>query len=247
MKSETFPMRISFPCLSWAILLLASGMLRAQNAPATAFVRALRIDNAPPRVLHFAGAKGMLPLRMSNVQPSPSLEVAYANPLPVFHNPPPANPQTPYVPDALVPLPAGAREILLLGTGDVDRPTYLAIPDPIASGESRDWLLVNATASPIVLRVGQETSPVLIQAGTQSSYRIPELEHTGAAISAAANVEGQAKVFFSTYWPIHPDKRCLVIFAQDGEKIRVRRITDPVQAKQTPLSKSRRAPEGPVD
>ncbi len=213
---------------------LACGFLRAQNPPATVFVRALRIGNDPPRVLHFAGAKGMLPLRMSSVQPSPSVEVAYANPLPVFHNPPPADPQTPYRPDALAPLPNGARRVLLLGSGDAEQTTYRAIPDPIASGESRDWLLVNTTPSPIVLRIGQESDPVLIPADTQIVYRIPALEHTGAAVSAASNVQGEPQVFFSTYWPIQADKRCIVLFAGDGEKIRVRRITDRVMAAEAP-------------
>ena len=39
-------------------------------------------------------------------------------------------------------------------------------------------------------------------------------------------VNGEAKTFYSTYWPVHKGKRALVLFVDDGSKIRVKRISD---------------------
>ena len=45
-------------------------------------------------------------------------------------------------------------------------------------------------------------------------------------VPAQTPFDGEAKTFFSTYWPVYPDKRAVVLFVDDGKRIRVKRISD---------------------
>ena len=103
---------------------------------------------------------------------------------------------------------------------------YVAIDDDFGSARFNDWLLINTGKRPVAFTVGEKSKPVLIAPGASVTHRVGAEKGKGTAVLAQAPIRGKTKTFFSTYWPVHPDKRAVVLFVDDGEKIRVKRITD---------------------
>lgn len=64
--------------------------------------------------------------------------------------------------------------------------------------------------------------PVKIAPGASQRHKITAENNKGVAVLA----KGKAKTFFSTFWPVYPDKRAVILFIDDGTKIRVKRISD---------------------
>jgi hypothetical protein len=127
-----------------------------------------------------------------------------------------------------VKLPAGAKAILLLGWTSGDSTRHVAIKDDVGAAGFDNWLLINTTKKPIAFKVGDKSSPVQIAPGKSRNYKITVEKNKGAAVLAQAPVKGKAKTFFSTYWPVYGDKRAVVLFVEDGNKIRVKRISDKI-------------------
>lgn len=112
-----------------------------------------------------------------------------------------------------------SRELQRLGTS--------LIEDDFAREGSEDWLFINTTDSAIVGRIGQEGNVVRIKAkGRQKATVRTEREFN--LVQFAAQIDGEARVFYSTAWPTYANSRYMVIFgasSQNGE-IGVYRITD---------------------
>jgi len=68
--------------------------------------------------------------------------------------------------------------------------------------------------------------PVKIAPGASQRHKITAENNKGVAVLAQVPVKGKAKTFFSTFWPVYPDKRAVILFIDDGTKIRVKRISD---------------------
>jgi hypothetical protein len=161
----------------------------------------------------------------SAIQPSEPLRLDRSDPLRIFKGKLnekglPANP-TP----ALVKLPTDSS-ILLLGWMVEETPRFFPIPDPFSTSRHDDWLVINTTTRPVAIQIGAKTKPTTVKPSSHSPIRVTAPVNEGAAVIVAIPKEQAWKTIYSTYWPIYPDKRCLVLVVEDGLKTRVKVISD---------------------
>lgn len=192
----------------------------------TISVRTLALRADPLPEVYVKGPEGHHALNFSATQPDDAVSALAANPLPLYTSGKDAKGKEDFIVSQTLKLPAGAKGILLLAWKSGEETRYVAINDDFGTARFNDWLLINAGIKPIAFRVGENSQPVRINPGSAMTHRIEVEKAQGAAVLAQAEFDGKAKTFFSTYWPVHADKRTIVIFVDDGSKIRVKRISD---------------------
>ncbi len=206
------------------VSLLAGAGLSAQ----TLGVRTLAMRSGEMPEVYIKGAKGHLPLKFSSVQPGEVVRGLNANPLPLYKKVEDDDGDVTFAVAQKLKLPAGAKGILLLGWTSGKEVRYVPINDNFASARFNDWLLINSGKRPVAFSVGENTRPVMVAPGASVTHRFRVEEGQGAAVMAQAPFRGKAKTFFSTYWPVHKGKRAVILFVDDGERIRVKRISDKI-------------------
>lgn len=211
------------------VLGLTSLLAGAAGAQATK-VRVLALKSGDFPELFLRGAEAHLPIRFSNIQPGEVMPALRANPLPIYRRDTNDEGEEIYVVAHKVKLPSGSGGILLLAWKAGDELRFVAIEDNFGSARYNDWLLINTGARPIAFKVGEDTKPIIVKPGSSSSYRIRAEKGSGATVLAQAPFDGESKTFFSTFWPVYANKRTIVLFVDDGEKIRVKRISDKVSS-----------------
>lgn len=164
-------------------------------------------------------------IAFSTIQPSEPLRLNRTDPLRIFKGKlndkgQPADP-TP----TLVKLPTDSS-ILLLGWMVADTPRFFPIPDPFTAARTDDWLVINSTARNVAIQIGANTKPTPVKPSSHAPIRVTAPVNEGAAVIVAIPKDQGWKTIYSTYWPIYPDKRCLVLIIEDGAKIRVKVICD---------------------
>jgi len=208
------------------LIVLFTGAVHAQ--PESRFpLRVMALGEGElPEVYVKAGADYVL-LEFSPTQPSLAVQATYANPLPIYKRQPTAAGKDDYTMTAKVPLPGSGKGILMLGWGGTDKADYLAIADDFSGSSSADWLLINGTKQTLAMQLGKDTQFVKVPPGGATPFRVMAELNKGAAVNIAEPAEGNKwKTFYSTYWPIYPDRRCLVLFLNTGGKIKVKKISD---------------------
>lgn len=169
-------------------------------------------------------------LEFPSIQPSEPYRLTRANPFPLYQGAldakgKPADPNT-----ALLKLPEGG-EILLLTWMQAGKVKFLPIQDTTATGKYNDWLVLNMTSKSIGIQVGATSKPSVFPTGACKPLHIDAPAGEGAPIIMASNENETWNKFFSTYWPVHADKRCLVLLVQVGDSIEVRQIFEPLERK----------------
>lgn len=212
--------------------LLGGALVSAQ----TIGVRSLALRSGELPEVYLKGAKDYLLLGFSSVQPGEVVRALRTSPLPLYRKVVDDEGTETFAVAHKIKVPSGARGILLLGWTSGKEVRFVPITDNFGSARYNDWLLINASQRPVAFYVGQKTKPVMIAPGASTTHRISVDQGKGAAVHAQAPFGGKTKTFFSTYWPVHGGKRTVVLFVDDGKKIRVKRISD----KLAPVAK----PEG---
>ncbi len=211
-------MRIILPLylLVWSLLPIA-----AQSSKLS--IRTLSLYPVPMPELYTPDGKELVPLKFTDIQPSEPLKVDRLKGLPIYTSP--VIPEGKAPPPYLVKLPGTASSILLLGwLGPEETPQFLAIPDPSATARRSDWMVINSTKNNVALQIGINTKPMPIKAGSHQTIEVNVPVNTGAGVTMATLHKEKWKTFYSTYWPIYADKRCLILIVQDGPKMRVKQI-----------------------
>lgn len=183
-------------------------------------------ESGLPEVYVKAGANYVL-LEFSATQPSLTVQASHANPLPLYRLQETADGRKDYAVISKVTLPESGKGILLLGWGTTEKASYLPISDDFSGASSADWLVINATTKPLAMQLGKGTSFVKLPPSGATPFRVMAELSKGAAVTIAEPLAGDRwKTFYSTYWPIYPDRRCLVLFVNTGDKIKVKKISD---------------------
>lgn len=194
-------------------------------------IRAMSLDESDFPETLLRAKDGYEPIRFSSVQPSAPFRAVAQNPLPIFYAIPTPDKEGKIKPDAVVKLPSATGGVLLLGWQTGEKRNFVALPDNLGKGGAGNWLLVNATADRIGFQLGKDTKPTLVEPGQSETHRVTVKLGEGAAVTAAS-VKGQdSKVIFSTYWTVFAEQRCVILFVQDGDRIRVRQIQDMTAAE----------------
>ena len=161
----------------------------------------------------------------SAIQPSAPLRIDRSDPLRIFKGKLnekglPADPAP-----TLVTLPA-ASTVLLLGWMVAETPRFFPIPDPFTAARPDEWIVINTTTRPVAIQIGANTKPTPVNPSSHTPIHVTAPANQGAAVIVAVPKDNAWKTIYSTYWPIYPDKRCLVLIVEDGAKIRVKVISD---------------------
>ena len=179
-----------------------------------------------PEIYVKAGADYVL-LEFSATQPSVTIRGTYLNPLPIYKRQQTPAGKEDYIITNRIPLPESGKGVLLLGWGTADKADYLALSDDFSGSGSADWLLINGTKQTLAMQLGKDTQFVKVPPSGATPFRVMAELNKGAAVNIAEPMEGNKwKTFYSTYWPIYPDRRCLVLFLNTGGKIKVKKISD---------------------
>jgi hypothetical protein len=134
----------------------------------------------------------------------------------------------------VIPLPEAATEVLLLGWASDGKGKYVAIKDHFLQAKFDDWIAINTSPHPVAVRAGRKSDPVRVDPGKSVVFR-PEIEEgKGVAMIAQAPYKGKLKTFLSTYWPAFAGQRTMIVFFDDGERMRAKRIGDRFVRKEEP-------------
>jgi hypothetical protein len=196
-------------------------------------IRTLAFSSAPFPNLWVMDASAPVALPFSKIQPSEPLRLNLSNPLRIYKGELNDKNQPADTAPTLVPLPSGSS-ILLLGWMNGETPRFLPIPDSFASAKHDDWLVINGSSLPVAVQIGAKTKPTTIPPSSHLQIRVTAPVNEGAAVIIASQSDKGWKTIYSTYWPIYPDKRCLVVIAQDGKKMRVNVISDEFKLPEVP-------------
>jgi hypothetical protein len=211
------PATILVTCLLW-VSAAASGQ--------TIAVRSLALRSGDLPDVYLKGPKDFHLLPFSSVQPGALIRAVKASPLPLYRRVMNEEGEAGYAVAQKLAVPSGARGLLLVGWMSGKEARYVAIKDDFGSARFNDWLLINTGKRPVAFRVGEKEKPVVLAPGSATTHRIGAAKGTGVAVLAQAPIRGRTRTFFSTYWPVPEGKRTVVLFVDDGEKIRVKRISD---------------------
>lgn len=204
--------------------LLVLGLLPA--AAQQVEVRALALTPGDFPDVYVQGKDGFAPLAFSKIQPSAPLKAKASGFLPVYKRSAAGEGDKAYKIASRVKLPGDVDGILLLGMANGDKVRFVAVKDDIKSAGSRDWVMINASSKPVAFQVGKNSKPMRINPGETKLERVQVDDEKGASVVAHAPFDDKLKKFYSTYWPIRADRRSMVLFVDDGRKIRVKRIAD---------------------
>lgn len=126
-----------------------------------------------------------------------------------------------------VKAPPGASEILLFAWMSGGKLFLHPITDDYLGKRHDRWLLVNVSSKDIAFRVGSESKPVMVKSKASELCTINVGENEGAAILGQARIRGtEPRLFYSSYFPVKSGRRTIVIFTDEGDKIRTKLVAD---------------------
>jgi len=130
-----------------------------------------------------------------------------------------------------VNLPKAAKSVLILTLDANGEESYLAVNDEFLEASYDKWLIINTTSKSVNFRVGADEKPFSIDANDGQICRIKSASSGSASALGQAKWNGNMKTFYSTYWPIREGERSIVIFIEQGNRIRVKKISDALLKK----------------
>jgi len=186
-------------------------------------LRTLAISPGEFPQLWAMSASKAVKLEFSTVQPSEIYQLSGANPLPVYVGPLGEKGLPSDKAPAMLKLPA-SNGVLLLGWMQGGLPKFMPIPDMPAAGKYNDWAVINATAKEVALQIGISTKPVILPAGSNQALRIDAPAGQGTPVIMASKEGQNWQKFFSTYWPVQSDQRCLIVVFQTADQLEAKQI-----------------------
>ena len=191
-------------------------------------VRTMVLGSVKMPELYFMtmGEETMIPVHWSKRQPSKAVEAIYESTLPLFRLEVDEEGKNIPVVAHQVKIPQGAKEILLFGWKHKDKINLLALGDNFLSAKYSDWFLINLSSKSIDFIVGRESKPIKVNSKQAKSYTIKVDEDKGAAILGKANIRDKDRIFYSSYIPVRSERRTIIIFSDDGDKIRTTPVAD---------------------
>lgn len=183
-------------------------------------------DEMPESLVQVAGAKEPVMLTWLTSQPNEPIEVVHDGQLKLFRQAQDPEGKTVLEIMKTIRLPTSAKEILLLGWADGEGSKYVAIEDQFLKATFKDWLAINTSANRVAVLAGDDGKPVRVEPGQSVIFHPKIEENKGVKILAQTMRKGELKTFLSSYWPAFPKQRTVIIFYDDGDRMRAKRIGD---------------------
>lgn len=125
-----------------------------------------------------------------------------------------------------IKLPGEAKTVLLLGWGSAGNERFLPVNDKILDANYNNWLMINTTSKTVGFQIGKGEKPFVLDPNSIDIRKVTTPANEGAAVLGRARLDDKVKTFYSTYWPIRSGERSIVIFVEQNDRIRVRKISD---------------------
>ena len=223
MKYKTIMMARVFWCF---LACLLTGMVAAQDATVSVRTMQLGGDALPESWVMVKGEKEPVIVDWLTSQPSQPLNVIHDGQLRLLRYSTNAAGERTLEVAKLIKLPVGANEVLLLAWMSDGQERYVVIKDHFLKAKFNDWLVINTSSNPVALLAGEKAKPLRLDAGKSAVFQPNIQEGKGVKILAQAQRNEEVRTFLSSYWPAFPGQRTMIIFYDDGEKMRARRIGD---------------------
>lgn len=174
------------------------------------------------------GDEKWVPVEWSRRQPSmPAVTFTQDGVLPLFSEESDPDAKAGYKVSHRIKVPSGANEILLFAWMAEGKLQLQPVDDDFLGKNHDRWLLINFSGKEIAFRVGDESKPVLLKSKASKLYTINVDENKPASILGQARIKGaEPKLFYSSYFPVKAGRRTIVIFTDDGDKIRTKLVAD---------------------
>ncbi len=214
--------------MPWIVVVLLLCSAQALSAAKTVSVRTLLLSPAEMPELYFLTQEKepYVRVKWSERQPSKPVAALCEESLPLYRMElDPSGKPIPIVAKQ-IKLPVGAKEVILLAWQEDDKISYHAIGDDYLGRHFNHWLLINFSRKEIAFRVGDDSDPVLVKTAESKIYKLKAAKDKGATVIGQARIKGEIKMFYSSYFPVKDGRRTIVLFTDDGEKIRTRLIAD---------------------
>lgn len=194
----------------------------------TISLRTMQLGGGKMPDLYVKAANAKEPAKISwlDTQPTEPIQVIHDGSLKLLRQITDAEGKSALEIAADVKLPSGAKEVLLLAWESDGSAKYIAIQDQFLNAKFNDWMAINTSRNPVAILAGDDGKPVRVDAGSSVIFQPNIEEGKGVKILAQAARDGEVKPFLSTYWPAFEKQRTMIIFYDDGEKMRARRIGD---------------------
>lgn len=189
----------------------------------------------PESLVRVAGAEEPVMLTWLTTQPTEPIQVVHDGQLKLFRQT--QDPEGKIVLEITntIVLPKSSNEVLLLGWADGEESKYVAIEDRFLSANFNDWLAINTSANDVAILAGDDGKPVRVDPGKSVIFHPRIEENKGVKVFAQTMRKGELKTFLSSYWPAFPKQRTVIIFYDDGDRMRAKRIGDRfLQKKEEP-------------
>ncbi|MFK7852290.1 MAG: hypothetical protein AB8D78_15040 [Akkermansiaceae bacterium] len=207
-----------------------------QAAPQQISVRTMALGSGEMPELYFEtkGETKLTPAVWSKRQPSRMVSTIYEDTLSLFRLEVDEDGQEIPVIAHQVKVPEGANEILLFGWLNKSDVNFQAITDDFLKAAFDDWLLINLSSKRIDFLVGRDSKPIRLNSKRISRYKITAKEDKGGAVYGRANIRGEERIFYSTFLPISANRRTIMLFTDDGDKIRTTPVIDHFNRRKKP-------------
>lgn len=214
---------------------LLAGIAWAQESSVSVRTLQLASGELPELSVRVVGEKEPVKLAWLTTQPTEPLQVLLEEgKLKLFRYSPGEDGKMAVDDVRVIPLPAAAAEVLLLGWAGEEKDSYVAIKDHFLRAGFDDWIAINISPNPVAVKAGSKSDPVRVDPGKSVIFR-PRIEQgKGVEMIAMAPHKGKPKTFLSTYWPAFAGQRTMIVFYQDGERMRAKRIGDRFVRKKEP-------------
>lgn len=223
MKSDMIRIKRIFGCF---LFILLAGVASAQDRKISLRTLQLGGDKMPEAWVWVAGAKEPMMLTWLTSQPNEPIQVVHNGQLKLFRQTQDAAGKTVLEIKNTVRLPNAAKEALLLGWTDGEESKYVAIEDRFLNAKFNDWLAINTSVNDVAILAGKDGEPIRINPGKSVIFQ-PRIEkNKGVKVLAQTMRKGELKTFLSSYWPAFPGQRTVIIFYDDGDRMRAKRIGD---------------------
>ncbi len=215
--------------LTALIYLTCYASLNAQAPePKKISVRTMVLDRSDMPELYFMtkGEEKLTPVNWSKRQPSRTVDALYIDTLPLYRLEINEDGESIPVVAHQVKIPPGAKEILLFGWQGKDKLNLVAIGDNFLSAKYSDWTLINLSSKKIDFVIGRESKPIRVESRRATPYQVNIDEQKAAVVLGKANIRGVDKIFYSSYISVRSHRRSIMIFSDNGDKIRTTLVVD---------------------
>jgi len=214
---------------------LLVGMVWAQNPSVSVRTLQLAAGELPDSWVMVAGEKQPVKLTWLTTQPTEPLRVMLGEgKLKLFRYSVGEDGKMVVDDVSVISLPEAATEVLLLGWTSDGKGKYVAIKDHFLQAKFDDWIAINTSPKPVVVRAGRTSNPVRVEPAKSVVFKPKIEEGKGVEMTAQALHKGKPKTFLSTCWPAFAGQRTMIVFFDDGERMRAKRIGDRFLRKEEP-------------